>query len=481
MPTSTRTIMNRLAARVAAHLGRRAVPAARPASAAATRSITPARHCHALKSRPWTPLRSATSSTRTTTILPPRRALATAKSPMSDEDKRRALLREDFALPLKLLRGVALVLATLGTLLGVHTTAVHLYAELTEPTPAAFDFWTRVHLRRAWMFEVHQRQLDAAEHYLAKALRHEDETSQWALWKREYLALVTKLAHVRLLQCDAVGGTDVLETVHAELLAKFTHDVASLDDLKSVPPPLAKLGELVTLLAAKLVGLYLRTGQIDRAGDLAGDLNATILPGADPRLAATELLAQGDVAAARGDWTQARDRYDAVVQLDEQLVADSADPAARVPYLEQGIPTLLPGRCLAAIAHFHVGTAELEATKDLARALDWFDKALTRAAPAAAEGGAAQQQQPRSCDECRAATLATVGRELSRAGDEVQAVEVLTQGLEVARKIGDLDADRMCTAELERLGVEVPDEVPKPAKPLNVDEQAEPAEAAAKA
>ncbi|KAJ3374241.1 hypothetical protein GGF31_007760 [Allomyces arbusculus] len=394
---------------------------------------------------------------------------------MSDEDKRRALLREDFALPLKLLRGVALVLASLGTLLGVHTTAVHLYAELTEPTPAAFDFWTRVHLRRAWMFEVHQRQLDAAEHYLAKALRHEDEASQWALWKREYLALVTKLAHVRLLQCDAVGGTDVLETVHAELLAKFTHDVASLDDLKSVPPPLAKLGELVTLLAAKLVGLYLRTGQIDRAVDLAGDLNATILPGADPRLTATALLAQGDVAAARGDWAGARDRYDAVVQLDDALVTGDADPKARVPYLEQGIPTLLPGRCLAAIAHFHVGTAELETTKDLARALDWFDRALTRAAPAA-EG-----EQPRSCDECRAATLATVGRELSRAGDEVQAVEVLTQGLEVARKIGDLDADRTCAAELKQLGVDVPDEVPKPARPLNVDEQAAAAEAAAKA
>ncbi|KNE65752.1 hypothetical protein AMAG_09729 [Allomyces macrogynus ATCC 38327] len=177
------------------------------------------------------------------------------------------------------------------------------------------------------------------------------------------------------------------------------------------------------------------------------------------------------------DWNVARDRYDAVVQLDDALVADGAESVvARVPYLEQGIPTLLPGRCLAAIAHFHVGTAELEVTKDLTRALDWFDKALTRAAPAARGG-----EQPRSCDECRAATLATVGRELSRAGDEVQAVEVLTQGLEVARKIGDLDADKTCTAELKRLGVEVPDEVPKPARPLNVDEQAAAAEAAAKA
>ncbi|KAI9188901.1 hypothetical protein H9P43_000323 [Blastocladiella emersonii ATCC 22665] len=412
---------------------------------------------------------------------------AAAETRRLNEAKRRALLREDFALPLRMGRGILYVVASVGIVLGIHTMAIHAYAEHSAPTPPAFDFWTRVHLRRAWLLEKHQSDLDAAERYLARALETETGLADkgWTLWKKEYLSLVLKLAHVRLLRRRPDEAIQILQPVSDELHAKLEREMeaavqgAATGGAIMYPEPLQRLAAIVVRLDTKLAGLHTRVGHPGVAEELAENaIDLALILNASPRDLANARLAAADALKAQPERSaEATAAYASLVaDLDSASFVDT-DAAnletPEVPYLEEGLPQSNPVPCVAAIGEFHLGDLLLSERRRAASSTkaeapsssSWFrsspakstvhvptpedilvhfERALARAeqAPAA-----------RACGECKAATLSTLGAFFRREGDEVQAVDLFRAGLAAAQAVGDIEAESLCETQLHELGV----------------------------
>ncbi|ORZ34240.1 hypothetical protein BCR44DRAFT_1436836, partial [Catenaria anguillulae PL171] len=366
--------------------------------------------------------------------------------------KRRAILREDFRLPLRLLKGLLLLLTVSGGTLTLHTLAVHTFAEHSSPTPAALDFWTRTHLRRAYMLEHFQHDPYTALKYVQKAVEEEAKWAQekgWAMWKKEYLQLVMRLAHAYLLARRVDEAARVVARVSEELHAKLVVETTTTDkgqEQGEHSVQIARLAKLLVQVDGKLAGLYVRMGQAEVAREVAAD---AVVAGA--------LMAWADACKA-GYLAQASEeaRVQAVRGYEEVLAMTSAQNLSVDVATDQGMPQLVPAACMAAIASYHLGdllttqryralspakipepaspSATLSSSPHVTDILTHFQSALSLAS---------MRPNARQCQECQAATFSTVGQVFFREGDEI------------ARQVGDVEGEEACERGLKHVGVAV--------------------------
>jgi tetratricopeptide (TPR) repeat protein len=416
-----------------------------------------------------------------------RRSEKSAARKRLDEEKLRALTREDFALPIQLFRLFGYLIIGGVSIFSAHTIAVHGYAEITNPTPAAFGFWGRVHLRRAWLYWRHQNNPLAAAKYLSQALSEANDLSKVDLWKEPYLGCALSIAFMYLRTYQLIDAVNVYQLITSELRDQIHEHLATAQDPLSPPEHVKEMIRSLVLIESKLVGVLIRMGRVDEAVEVAKQCSALIargtrLPENDAlEVRATLLMTLGDAYVVQNSWNNAKSTFQQIIELDD-LLCESASNAEvplmdeqNTPLLALGYPRLSPGRCLSAIAHFHMGDTQIASKKIQqlpsssnswwhfnpislfikrsqptvsADDLAWFEGALRRAEKSD------NKFDPRSCAECRAITLSTLGKVFLDEKDEIQAERLLRLGLQEAREIADVDAEEVCKTNLQLLGVD---------------------------
>ncbi|KAL7746731.1 hypothetical protein RI367_007894 [Sorochytrium milnesiophthora] len=429
-------------------------------------------------------------------------------SPLIIEFTSRMSHPAELTLPLKVLRRGVLTIAGAATLLLVHTTVVHAYVERVAPTPAEFDFWTRVEIRRAYMQEVYQHHVGGAEKHLSRALNNEVQLGKYAPWKRDHLRLFFKLAETKIEQMKVLEAVVSYDSLLQELGGKLNAELAGGTLLSVVQqrPDLQRLVDVIVLVQIKAARLQLALGDADTAAFRARSaLNLCQSPESAP-LQPHCITALADALAAMGDTEQALTLHAQALQLsgwrrdaatpEELPDATAAATAADSLYLDGGWPRIPPLQCQRAISLFHIGdlmylkyrlrNTEAASTthgffgrawswflgrpsadakdEQLSSTLGWLEAALRESNVEAAIKASTTDDADnnnlipadapyRPCVECAAATFSRLGSIYEDHARTVEALSMYEQAAAKALVIDDIDLHGTAEAALERLKV----------------------------